>query len=223
MDYEFLCQSPLFKGASPDEVQQVVSCLDPERKMYGKGSMIYHAGDSVKAMGLVLSGSVHVESIDLLGNKSILNRISKGQVFGETYACIPEEKMMVGVTAAEDSEILFLNIRKVLKTCPNACPCHGRMVENLLFVMARKNLQLSRRNLHTAPKSIRGRLVSYLSEQAMEQGMARFTVPFNRQELADYLDVDRSALSNELGKMRREGILEVNRNEFCFKQDGRPR
>ena len=119
MDYDFLSQSSLFKGASPDEVRKILSCLASERKLYGKGSVIYHAGDSVKAMGVVLSGTVHVESIDLLGNKSILSRISGGQVFGETYACIPEEKMMVSVTAAEDSDILFLDIRKVIKTCSN--------------------------------------------------------------------------------------------------------
>ncbi len=218
MDQEFLRQCPLFAGVCEDEAQQMLSCLRPETKRFDKGSVICHAGDPVKAMGLVLRGSVHVENIDLTGNKSILNRIGAGQVFGESYACIPGERMMVSVTAAEDVQIMFLDVGRVLKTCSNACPCHGRLMENLLRIMAKRNLELSRRSLHTAPKSIRGRLVSYLSQQAGIQGSPKFVIPFNRQELADYLEVDRSALSKELGRMRREGILEFHRNEFCLIQ-----
>lgn len=120
------------------------------------------------------------------------------------------------MTAAEDCQILFLEVGKIFRTCPDTCPCHEKLIRNMLMVMAKKNLELSRRSLHTAPKSIRGRLISYFSQEMVQQGSSRFIIPFNRQELADYLGVDRSALSNELGKMRKEGMIEVNRNQIHY-------
>ena len=120
------------------------------------------------------------------------------------------------MTAAEDCQILFLEVGKIFHTCPDTCPCHEKLIRNMLMVMAKKNLELSRRSLHTAPKSIRGRLLSYFSQEMVQQGSSQFMIPFNRQELADYLGVDRSALSNELGKMRKEGIIEVNRNQIHY-------
>ena len=202
MNYEFLSRTFLFQGTSPEETKHMLSCLKATPQSFAKGSTIWQVGDQVKMMGLVLNGSVHIESIDMMGNKSILNRIAPGQVFGETYACIPGEKLLIGVTAAED--------------CPDTCPCHEKLIRNMLMVMAKKNLELSRRSLHTAPKSIRGRLLSYFSQEMVQQGSSQFMIPFNRQELADYLGVDRSALSNELGKMRKEGIIEVNRNQIHY-------
>lgn len=179
---------------------------------------VYHSGNASASSQSQnkAGGSVHIESIDMMGNKSILNRIAPGQVFGETYACIPGEKLLIGVTAAEDCQILFLEVGKIFHTCPDTCPCHEKLIRNMLMVMAKKNLELSRRSLHTAPKSIRGRLLSYFSQEMVQQGSSQFMIPFNRQELADYLGVDRSALSNELGKMRKEGIIEVNRNQIHY-------
>ena len=161
MNYEFLSRTFLFQGTSPEETKHMLSCLKATPQSYAKGSTIWQVGDQVKTMGLVLNGSVHIENIDMMGNKSILNRIAPGQVFGETYACIPGEKLLIGVTAAEDCQILFLEVGKIFRTCPDTCPCHEKLIHNMLMVMAKKNLELSRRSLHTAPKSIRGRLLSY--------------------------------------------------------------
>mgnify|MGYP000202421004 FL=1 len=156
------------------------------------------------------------------GNKSVLASIEAGDTFAETYAFLPQEPMMVNVVAAEASDVLFLNAEQVIQICPDACPHHGMLVRNLLMVSAQKNLMLSRRIFHTAPKTIRGRVLSYLSFQAAHCGSRAFEIPFNRQQLADYLSVDRSALSNELSKMQREGLLTVTHNRFCLKaaQDG---
>ena len=119
MNFEFLSRTFLFQGTSPEETQHMLSCLNAEPKSYPKGSVICQVGDQMKALGLVLSGSVHIESIDMMGNKTILNRIPPGQVFGEAYACIPGEKLLVGVTAAEDCQILFLEVGKIFRTCPD--------------------------------------------------------------------------------------------------------
>ena len=218
MDVNFLSKTVLFSEVAPEEIESMLECLGTEQKSFEKGTVLYHAGDLVQSMGLVLSGRVQIENDDLWGNKSVLDSIGPGRVFAETYACVPKEPLMVNVVAAEASDILFLNIGRILKTCPAACSHHSRLIRNLLTLTAQKNLNLSRRIFHTSSKSIRGRLLSYLSFQAAVHENREFTIPFNRQQLADYLSVDRSALSNELGKMQREGLLETDKNHFVLKK-----
>lgn len=216
LDTRFLSNTILFQGTSPQEIEDMLGCLQAERKTFQKGEIIYHMGDAVPAMGLVLSGSVSIENDDIWGNKSILDTASVGQVFAETYACVPAEPMMVSVVASEKTEVLFLNVSRILQVCSNNCSHHGKIIRNLLSISARKNLNLSRRIFHTSTKSIRGRLLSYLSYQAMKNGSKTFDIPFSRQQLADYLSVDRSALSNELSKMQKDGLLKANRSHFVL-------
>lgn len=216
MDTLFLSKTMLFRGDTPEEVSAVLNCLKGEVRTYAKGAVILRAGDVTESMGMVLSGSVSVENDDFWGNKSILDRLEPGQVFAETYACVPGEPLMVSVVAAEATEVLFLNAGRVLRICPNTCEHHSRLVRNLLTISARKNLRLSRRMFHTSSKSIRGRLISYLSSERVRQAGSVVVIPFNRQQLADYLNVDRSALSNELSKMQREGLLTVEKNRFVL-------
>ena len=217
MDVACLAQTPLFRGSTPEEVASMLACLGAVQRAYQKGAVIYCAGDTVQSMGLILSGSVHIESGDFWGNRSILDQAGPGQVFAETYACLPDEPLMVSVTAAADTQVLFLQTSRVLQTCTSACAHHARLIRNLLAISAQKNLILSRRIFHTSPKTIRGRLLSYLSFQSLRQGSRSFTIPFNRQQLADYLSVDRSALSNELGNMQREGLIAFHKNSFELK------
>lgn len=216
MEYNVLANTDLFQGASPKEIRDMLNCLKAENRRYRRGDTVYHAGDIVHAMGLVLSGSVSIENDDVWGNKSILDKVGPGQVFAETYACVPDEPLMVSVVAAQDSEILFLDVSRALNACAKACDFHGKLTRNLLSISARKNLSLSRRIFHTSAKSIRGRLLSYLSFQAARQKSNDFVIPFNRQQLADYLSVDRSAMSNELSKMQRDGLLKVDRSHFTL-------
>jgi len=218
MDLSFLTNTMLFRGTTPEEAKSMLACLGAHERQYGKGETIFRAGECAESMGLVLSGGVNIEIDDLWGNKTILGHVEPGQLFAETYACIPGEPLMVNVVASERSGVLFLNAAKLLTTCQNSCAHHNRLIQNLLQVFAQKNLALSRRSLHTSPKTIRGRLLSYLSEQAKRSGSYQFAVPFNRQQLADYLGVDRSAMSNELSKMQRDGILRCERSRFTLKR-----
>ena len=203
MDFLFLSQTALFRGCSPRETADMLQCLRAERRVYEKDRVICHAGDTVEALGLVLSGGVNIESVDVWGSRSILGHVGPGQVFAETYACLPGEPLMV-----------FLNTARLLRTCPSACAHHAALIRNLLAVTSQKNLALSRRIFHTSPKTIRGRLLSYLSAQALRENSRSFAIPFDRQQLADYLGVDRSALSAELGRMRAEGLIRFRKNEF---------
>ncbi len=217
MNYFLLGQSELFAGIEAGELDNLLDCLNPVKKTYQKGEYICRAGEPLRFMGFVLSGSVNIERNDAWGNQSLLGRVAAGEVFGETYACVPGEILMVDVAAVEPCEILFLDMGKLLTICSSACGFHNRLIQNLVRVMAAKNLNLSRKINDTAPKSIRGRLLSYLSYQVVKQGGYKFEIPFNRQQLADYLGVDRSAMSNELSKMQREGLIEYRRNWFWVK------
>lgn len=214
MDYTFLANTTLFQGTTPKEVQSMLSCLNGKIQHYKKGEYIFYTGDTTQHLGIVLKGSVHIESVDFLGNASLLNRIAPGEIFAETYACSPTKTFLADVIANEDTEVLFLNVSHILQTCSSSCSHHNTLIHNLLFVMAQKNLSLSQRILHTSPKSIRSRLISYFSEQVALQGANKITIPLNRQQLADYLNVDRSALSGELSKMKKDGLIDYHKNQF---------
>lgn len=209
-----LKQSSLFKEMREEEINDMMSCLSAHTAHYKKGQSIFRAGDITSDMGMVLSGSVTLVKEDYWGNRSILDKNEAGEIFGEVYACLGSEALLVSVIADTDTAILFLNIQKVVHVCSSACKFHTELVLNLLKEMARKAFVLTLKLEHTSRRSTREKLLSYLSEAALQAGCSTFTIPFNRQELADYLYVDRSAMSAELGRMRDEGILEFNRNHF---------
>lgn len=214
----FISKTSLFRGCSEEDILNMAKHLDFRTDEYKKGDIILGVGSIVTDIGLVLSGSVRIEYTDLWGNKSILGITSAGGVFAESYACIPNEPMMVDAVANEDCRILSISVPKLFTPCP-ACGSQNRLIQNLVMISAEKNLQLSRRSMHTSPKTIRGRLFSYFSQQVSTQGSSKIVIPFDRQQLADYLNLDRSALSKELGKMRDDGLIEFNRNIFEIKID----
>lgn len=204
-----LTQTSLFSGISQADLSALLSCLAAVERRYSKGAVILAEGEPTQWMGLVLEGRAIISCADVWGKSSILGFAEPGAVFGEAYACVPGEALLISVCAAEETRVLFLNVGKLLTVCGNACPFHARLIRNLLSISAGKNLQLSRRIFHTTPKSIRGRLQSYFSECAKKSGSLTFSLPFNRQQLADYLGVDRSAMSSELSKMQRDGLIQV--------------
>lgn len=203
-----------FRGISAEETAAMLGCLGARRRDYAAGEFVYRMGDTVRSVGIVLAGGVRLERTDAWGESSVLGFAGPGDVFAESYACAPDTPLLVNVIASEPSDIVFLDITRVTRMCPAACAHHAKLVANLLALSARKNIQLSQRVFHTSPKSIRGKVLSYLSSEADRAGSHRFTIPFNRQQLADYLGVDRSALSSELGRMQREGLLVTRRSEF---------
>ena len=152
MNYKFLANTLLFRGVTPEEIEGMMTCLEGHVKKYNKGEMIYHSGEMISKAGLVLSGSVHIENDDLWGNKTILAHVGAGQVFAETYVCIPGEPLMINVVAAENVEVLFLNLGRGTRTCVRNCAFHGRLIQNLLMISAQKNLNLSRRIFYTTSK-----------------------------------------------------------------------
>ena len=214
MDLSNLSGCRLLHGIPPKQLPTLLDTLHAFQKHYAKGQPIYHMGDMAHALCVVLSGSVTIERGDAWGNRTILDRIPPGAVFAETYACIPGTPMMVSAVAAEPSEVLFLPAERLLAPAQGAA--HAVLLRNLLDVTVRKNLTLTRKIFHTSPKSLRGRLLSYLSAQAVQCGSDAFDIQFDRQQLADYLNADRSALSAELGKMQRDGLISFRKNHFVL-------
>ena len=212
-----LINSQLFRGLDEAEITSLLGCLNAVERSFQKGEVILSEGSITENIGIVLSGMAVISCNDIWGNTSILGNVAPGSVFAEVYACIPGQPMLVTVSAVEDTSVLFMNVGRVLATCTNACPFHTRLVRNLLTVCAHKSLQLSQRIQHTSSKFIRGRLMSYFSECAKRTGSNSFLIPYNRQQLADYLNVDRSTMCNELSKMQKDGIIEYERNRILLK------
>ena len=212
-----LSNTLLFRGLQDEEIDSLLGCLNATKHSYKKGEIILSEGNITENIGVVLSGKAMISCSDIWGNSSILSDVPPGSIFGEVYACIPGQPMLVTVSAAEDTSVLFMNVGRVLTTCTNACPFHVKLVRNLLTVCAHKSLQLSQRIQHTSSKSIRGRLMSYFSECAKQFGSNSFLIPYNRQQLADYLNVDRSTMCNELSKMQKDGVIEYNKNHVLLK------
>lgn len=220
MDLDSLKGSILFRGMTKEERRLCLEGLEAGERQYRKGSILFHAGDRTERMGLVLSGAVTIENNDLWGGCTLLGHAGEGEYFAETYALLGEV-MLVDVKAARDSRILFLKVGDLLRSGPDQA-WKRKLTENLLTVSARKNLALSERNFHTSSKSARGRLLSYLSAMALQKGSREFDIPFDRQQLADYLNLERTGMSKELGRMKREGLIEFRKNHFRLRGKGEP-
>lgn len=221
-DLSALKRSKLFSGIDEKEIRAMLSCLSAERKQYKKGEYILRCGDSAALVGLVTAGSVNVIQEDYWGNRNIVAAVTPGQSFAESYACAGNVPLGVSVQAVEDSEVLLMNIQKILTTCSSACAFHARLIRNLASLLASKNLMMNEKLTFLTQRTTREKLLSYLSTESMRRHASSFSIPFDRQQLADFLSVDRSAMSNELSKMRKEGILQYSKNHFSLLQPNLP-
>jgi len=205
--------NPVFRGLTEDELHEMQSLHCLTEKQYRKDECVFYMGDTTTRLGIVQSGSINIESVDLWGNRSILSNIEPGGVFAETYALTGEE-LQVDAVATEKTTVLFLDVKKVLQKPDTSW--YRKLLQNLLMISSKKNLHLSSRIFYTTPKKIRPRVQSYLSACARKAGSNEFDIPFDRQELADFLNLDRSALSKELSHMKEEGLLDYRKNHFVL-------
>lgn len=212
--------SPLFSGLEPQEIEKALACFSAVERRYRKGKSIFRLGETVSGPALLLEGCAHIQKEDYWGNLSILSEIGPGELFGEVYACLGDEPMAHNVVAVRDSVVLFLDLRRLLETRAPDCGLHGRITQNFIRVLAEKNRRLTQKLEHMSRRTTREKLLSYLSEQSLYAQSASFVIPFNRQQLADYLSVERSAMSAELGRMRDEGLLTFERSRFTLYSPG---
>ena len=209
--------SGIFSGISEEETEKMLHCLEVRPETYQKDEYILRAGDRVEAFGVVITGKVMIIQEDFWGNRNILAAVGAGHCFAETFACSPGAVLNVSVMAQTNVQVLFLNVKRILTTCPSTCSHHSRMIRNLLSELAEKNLRLNEKITHLGQRSRRAKILSYLSAEAQRHGIAEFDIAFSRQQLADYLSVDRSGLSMELSRMQEEGLLEYRKNHFVLK------
>lgn len=208
-------KSPLFDGIKPSDMKPMLHCIGYRVSHYSKGEIVAFEGENLKHIGILLSGSVDMVKEDLWGNKTMLLRIRENELFGETFACGEDNLSVVTFIVSADAKILFMPFSRVMHSCTMACEFHHRLIENMVKISAKKNRDLMRKVEVVSKRTIREKLLAYLSIQAQQQNSRYFEIPLGRVELAEYLCVDRSALTRELVKMKEDGLIDYDKN--CFR------
>lgn len=214
--FEVLEKCPLFKGVQRDDISGILKCFEVKIKEYRKGETLFLQGDAVNFFGVVLEGSIQIIRNDYYGNRSIVTTAMPSQLFAETFAFTKASSVPLSAWASSDSTIMLINPEKIIGQCSRACSFHSRIISNLIKVMASKNLEINKKLEIVSKRTTRDKLMTYLFLTSQELGTKCFTVPFNRQELADYLEVDRSGLSAEISKLKKDGKLLCCRSEFTI-------
>ncbi|MBQ7938919.1 MAG: Crp/Fnr family transcriptional regulator [Clostridia bacterium] len=213
---EILKKCPLFRGIAEDNLLRMLTCLGARVTAFDKKYTIFAEGTPARHIGIVLSGSAQMIQVDYYGNRSILAEVVPSEIFGEAFACAESRNLPISVIATEPCEVMLIECSHILHTCQNNCGFHQALIFNLMKDLATKNILFHQRIEITAKRSTREKLLAYLVLQAKNAGCDSFEIPFDRQELADYLEVDRSGLSAEISKMRKEGILDSRKNHFTL-------
>lgn len=214
--FEVLRKCPLFNDVSDENLLPMLSCLGATVKTYDKKETVISEGESAKHVGIVLSGTVQIVQIDYFGNRTIVAHMGASELFGESFSCADVESVPVDVIAVEDAEIMFVDSKRIIKSCSNACSFHQQIIYNLMKIIATKNLLFHQKISITSKRSTKEKLMAYLLIQAKKNNSNSFKIPYDRQELADYLGVERSGLSAEISKLCKEGILISRKNEFTL-------
>jgi len=212
--FQILRQCALFREIEDGEMEEMLGCLGARVVIYGKKDTVIGEGEPVRYIGIVLSGRLQVVQVDYFGNRSIVGNLEPSDLFGESFACAGVIEMPVNVICAEDSEVMLIDHHRIMYPCSSACGFHRKLIDNLLKVVAMKNLAFHQKIEIISKRTTREKLMAYLLLQAKIRNKSSFEIPYDRQELADFLGVDRSGLSAEIGKLRKEGILASERNQF---------
>ena len=211
---EQMAVSPLFAGIAPEDLQPMLHCVSYQVRTFPKGETIAIEDENIHYVGVILSGSVDMVKEDLWGNKTLLVRMRPGELFGETFACGLDTLSVVSFTVPEEARILFMPFRRIMHTCTSACMFHQRLLENMVQMIARKNRDLMHKAEVVSKKNLREKILAYLSIQAQQHASRYFEIPLGRVELADYLCADRSALTRELASMKKDGLIDYDKNTF---------
>ncbi len=211
---KILRKCPLFADVTDEELLKMLGCLDAKVMEFDKKYTVLAEGGTAKYIGIVLSGTVQVVRVDYLGNRSILTELGGGELFGEAFACAEVEAIPISVIANEACEVMLINCSHILNDCKTRCPFHQRMIYNLMRDLAKKTIEFHQKLEIVSQRTTRDKLLTYLTMYAKKVGKNSFKIPFDRQELADYLEVDRSGLSVEISKLKKEGILDSEKNYF---------
>lgn len=211
-----LQKTQLFSGIGEEETEAMLNCLQARLRSYKKGEFVLRQGERLDKIMVLAEGKLHIQRDDHWGNRSIINMISPSEMFGEAFAAPESGAILNDVLAVEDSVVLLFDVNRIITVCPSACRYHSKVVQNLFCAISEKNRKLVQKLGYMSERTTRGKLITYLSDEAKRHSSSEFSIPFNRQQLADYLSVDRSAMSAELCRMRDEGLLRFEKNRFVL-------
>ena len=214
--YHLLKSTQIFENIAIEQLDNLLSCLGSKTQHYKKNDIILLADSEVSSVGIIVSGSAHIIKEDAMGNRTIMSELCEGDIFAEAFACANVNRIPVTVLTTTGCEILFIQINRIVTSCSSACSFHSTLIKNLLQLIAQKNIFLNNRIEILSQRSTREKLIVYFSMQIKKFGTNRFKIPFSRDELADFLCINRSALSRELGNMRDDKLLTFNKNEFII-------
>ncbi len=205
---------PLFSTMTSNEILSVMNCIKGRIIRKDENEFILRVGEATREMGLVLSGSTLIIQEDIWAHRNIMSKCIPGDFFGETYAATAGSVLNISVIANEKCEILMISLDEILNGCANQCSHHHRLIKNLVYVLANKILILNSKITHMSKRTTRDKLLSYLSSEAIKQGKLSFNIPYDRQQLADFLCVERAAMSVELSKLQKEGYFTTKKKHF---------
>lgn len=213
-NYYIILKSPLFYDVSADEIECMLKCLNAKVKKYDKESTIIFQGDNFEQIGIIISGRIRIVKNDFMGNRNIIAELSESDIFGETIVTAQINKSPVTVESVTGCEIMFIDYNKIITTCSSSCIFHTKLIENMIKVLAEKNFMLNNKLEILSKRSIREKLMQYFIFQAEVKKSRKFDIPFSKNALADFICVDRSAMSRELSKMCNEKIIHYEKNHF---------
>lgn len=208
-----LSKIPLFKNLNDDDITKILTFIQAKKRVFQKGEFLINSGESVKKFGIILKGSAHIITEDFWGERSLITDVQEGDIFGEVYAIMYPKICEVSAVASEETEVLFIEAKKIM-SCTVCCDLHSVLMQNVIEMLAEKNLILTQKIRHMSKKTTRNKLISYFSAESVKNNSNDFDIPFDRQQLADFLSVDRSAMSKELSRMRDEGFINFRKNHF---------
>lgn len=206
--------SPLFQGVEDNDLEAMLGCLGATDRKYKKNEVILLAGTKVTSVGILVEGNAHITRDDAEGNHAILSELEKADLFAEAYVAAGSMEVPITVIATSDCRIVWIPFYKIVGSCSNACGFHRILVQNMMRVIAVKNIWMNEKMRILSCKTTKEKLMTYLSDYSERTGKNKFKIPFSRNELADFLSVDRSAMSRELSRLRDEGYLRYHKNEF---------
>ena len=214
INYEVICQSAFFKNISKADLPSLLGCLSAKVRLYQKGSYIFFAGDKSHFLGIVQAGVAAVIKENEDGTRNIISKLGIAEMFGEAYMLKGEKSTPVSVIALEECEVLLLDYNKITTVCPATCAFHIQVIKNMTELLVEKVVMLSNKLNIVSKKTIREKLMAFLKMQRDYTKSDKFVINYSREQLADFLYIDRSAMSRELGKMRNDGLIRFNKNEF---------
>ena len=210
--------SPLFQDITEEELSRMLNCFGANIKTYTQGQAIIRQGDKVSKIYTILDGEVNIEKDSYWGRRIIVQKLYEYNNIALGLVASTSSESTISAISSKKTTVLSMNFSKCTTMCTNACHHHSALIQNMFKILSKENIELIEKIENISQKSIRDKLLTYLSNESIKHKSPVFEINFNRQELADYLNIDRSAMSFEMSKLKNEGIINYKKNKFALRE-----